>query len=69
MSRLVNCLNGYDKNVQIKIADNEQIANVILQVKNKYGDDIKIIKEKVNEQLNKLGYGQEIIDSWMEHLE
>ena len=30
MSRLVNCLNGYDVNVQIKIADNEQIANVIL---------------------------------------
>jgi len=40
-----------------------------LQIKNKYGDDIKTIKEKVNEQLNELGYGQEIIDSWTEHLE
>ena len=69
MSRLVNCLNGYDKNVQINITDNEQIANVILQIKNKYGDDIETIKEKVNEQLNELGYEQEIIDSWMEHLE
>jgi len=69
ISRLVNCLNGYDENVQIKIADNEQIANVILQIKNKYGDDIETIKEKVNEQLNELGYEQEIIDSWMEHLE
>jgi hypothetical protein len=69
MSRLVNCLNGYDENVQIKIANNEQIANVILQIKNKYGDNIETIKDKVNEQLNELGYKQEIIDSWMEHLE
>ena len=69
MSRLVNCLNGYDKNVQIKIADNEQIANVILQIKNKYGDNIETIKDKVNEQLNELSYEQDIIDSWMGHLE
>jgi hypothetical protein len=68
MSRLTNCLNGYDKNVHIKIADNEQIANIILRTKNKYNDDIEIIKEKVNEQLNELGYEQEIIDSWMEHI-
>jgi hypothetical protein len=70
MSRLVNCLNGYDDNVQIKIADNEQIANVILQIRNKYAvSDVETIKEKVNEQLNELGYYQETIDSWMEHIE
>jgi hypothetical protein len=68
MSRLVNCLNGYDKNVQIKIADNEQISNVISQIMNKY-DDIKIIKETVNKQLTELGYDQHIIDLWVEHIE
>jgi hypothetical protein len=68
MSRLVNCLNGYDDNVKIKISDNEQIANVILQIRNEYFNDIETIKEKVNEQLKELCYNQETIDSWMEHI-
>ena len=69
MSRLVNCLNGFDENVQIKIADNEQIANVILQIKNKYNEDeTEKIKEDVEKQLTELGYSSEIINSWMEHI-
>ena len=70
MSRLVNCLNGFDPNVQIKIADNEQIANVILQIKNMYDEynDIEIIKAEVNKRLIELGYDSETIDSWMEHI-
>jgi hypothetical protein len=68
MSRLVNSLNGFDPNVQIKIADNEQIANVILQIKNKY-QDIEIIKAEVNKRLIELGYDNETIDSWMEHID
>jgi hypothetical protein len=67
MSRLVNCLNGFDPNVQIKIADNEQIANVILQIKKK-NQDVEIIKAKVNKRLRELGYDNETIDSWMEHI-
>jgi Leucine-rich repeat (LRR) protein len=70
MSRLVNCLNGFDPNIQIKIADNEQIANVILQTKKKYfGKDIEIIKAEVNKRLMELDYDKETIDSWTEHID
>jgi hypothetical protein len=55
--------------VQIKIADNEQIANVILQIKNKYQNDVEIIKTEVNKRLTELGYDNETIDSWMEHID
>jgi len=58
MSRLVNCLNGYYKNVQIKIADNEQIANVISHMMNKYDNNVETVKEKVSVQLIELGYAQ-----------
>jgi Leucine-rich repeat (LRR) protein len=68
MSRLVNCLNGFDENVQIKIADNEQIANIILQIKNKH-EDIETIKAEVNTRLIELGYESETIDSWMEYID
>ena len=33
MSRLINCLNGFDPLVNIEIADNEQISQVIEVVK------------------------------------
>jgi hypothetical protein len=45
----------------------EQIANVILQIKNK-NQDVEIIKAKVNKRLTELGYDSETFDSWMEHI-
>jgi Leucine-rich repeat (LRR) protein len=70
MSRLINCLNGFDKNIQIKIADNEQIANVILQMKNTHtNENTESVKEKVYEQLRELGYDDKTIYFWLEHIE
>ena len=35
MSRLINCLNGFDDLVEIKISDKEQIGNIIVTIRNK----------------------------------
>ena len=46
MSRLINCLNGFDSLVNIQIAGNEQLGQVIqavivnLERKNKYDEDV-----------------------------
>ena len=34
ISRLVNCLNGFDDNVKIGVSDNEQIGNIIISIEN-----------------------------------
>ena len=34
ISRLVNCLNGFDTNIKINISDNELIGNIIILIKN-----------------------------------
>jgi hypothetical protein len=35
MSRLINCLNGFDNHIIINISDTEQIGNIIILIKNK----------------------------------
>ena len=35
ISRLINTLNGFDENIKINIADNEQIGNIIILIRNK----------------------------------
>ena len=44
ISRLINCLNGYDQRVEIRISQNDEISNIIILIKNKYPDDV--IKQK-----------------------
>ncbi len=34
MSRLINCLNGFDDLVTIQISDKEQIGNIIIAIRN-----------------------------------
>jgi hypothetical protein len=76
LSRLVNCLNGFDNRVQIKIADNNQISNIIIMIKNKYEvfnknkyDDLQIIKKEIIKELTERGYDQDIINEWTEYIE
>jgi hypothetical protein len=40
ISRLVDCLNGFNTNIKINISDNEQIGNIIILIKN------QLIREK-----------------------
>ena len=73
MSRLINCLNGFDELVNIQIADNEQIAQIIELVRvdlergNRY--EINLHKELVKEQLIERNYDNMVIDEWISHIE
>ena len=73
MSRLINCLNGFDPLVNIQIADNEQIAQVIevvrvgLERENKY--ELELHKELVREQLIERNYDNDVIEEWVSHIE
>ena len=71
ISRLVNSLNGFSDLVIIKIADNEQIANVISVVRKELGDDYSIEnhREIVEMRLTELGYGKDVIDEWVGYID
>jgi small nuclear ribonucleoprotein (snRNP)-like protein len=73
MSRLINCLNGFDPLVNIQIADNEQIAQIIEVVKvglereNNY--EVELHKELVKKQLIERNYDNAVIEEWISHIE
>jgi hypothetical protein len=69
LSRLVNCLNGFDDRVSIKIDDNEQILNVIIKIRNKYMDNIEKQKEEIEKELSDRGYDKNIINEYINYLE
>ena len=73
VSRLVNCLSGVDSLVDVKIADNEQIGNVIavigerLKANGRY--TVELHKETVSVELKELGYSEEVVSEWLIHIE
>jgi hypothetical protein len=73
MSRLINCLNGFDPLVNIQIEDNEQIAQIIevvrvgLERENKY--DLELHKKLVKEQLIERNYDEAVIEGWVTNIE
>jgi hypothetical protein len=73
ISRLINCLNGFDELVSIKIADNEQIAHIIniimnqLKSENKY--DVDLHKSMVTKRLEEMKYDKSVIDEWVLFIE
>jgi hypothetical protein len=73
LSRLVNCLNGFYNDIEIKIHDNQQIGNIILLIKNKLetdeGIDIEQWKSEVEKELKEREYKQEEIEEWLEFID
>jgi hypothetical protein len=73
MSRLINCLAGFDPLVYIQIADNDQIAHIIelvrmrLSEKNEY--TVEKHKEIVIQELIERGFEQSVIDEWTQYIE
>lgn len=69
ISRLINCLNGFDELVNIKIPDNENIGNIIsairhnLEITTGYnqGEHIKLAREKLKIE----GYDEPTIEEWI----
>jgi hypothetical protein len=68
LSRLVNCLSGFDDRVEIKISSNQEISNLIILIKQKYDNSEQQIK-MVREEMTKRGYDQHVIDEWVGYLE
>jgi Leucine-rich repeat (LRR) protein len=73
MSRLINCLNGFDDRVSISIADNSQIGNIIILVRQKLESEnqysVSHHKELVREELIEHGYDATVISEWIEYIE
>ena len=73
LSRLVNCLNGFDPLVSVTISDNEQIGTIISLVKSQLIDKneytIENHKRIAEERLKNLNYSDEIITEWLEYIE
>jgi len=73
ISRLVNCLNGFDDLVNIKISENEQIGTIIalikiqLEAKNEY--TVEKHKEEARKRLRELKIGEEEIEAWLSYVE
>ena len=72
ISRLVNVLNGFDPDVVINIASNEQIGNIIILTKRKLDDNGEYNTEKhielVRTELKERGYDETIINEWLEYI-
>ena len=70
MSRLINCLNGYDDRVAITMAENDQIGNIIIIEKEKMGEyDVEKHKSNVKIAMEERGYGKETIEEWIGYIE
>jgi len=73
MSRLINCLNGYDSRVAITMADNDQIGNIIIIVKEKLETEGRYTteshKDNVRIAMEERGYALEVIEEWIGYIE
>ena len=71
ISRLVNCLAGYDDLVVVQIADNEQIGTIIELIRTRLGENYSVEEHKklCEKELTERGYGQEVISEWIGYFE
>ena len=73
MSRLINCLNGFDDNIIINISDKEQVTNIIILIKNKLINEgiytVEKHKELVSNELKSRNYTDEYINEWISYIE
>jgi Leucine-rich repeat (LRR) protein len=68
ITRLVNCLNGFDTDVIINISDNEQLSNLMVLINNKY-DNIEDRKNELIKAMKERGFSQEKIDEWVGYVD
>jgi Leucine-rich repeat (LRR) protein len=72
MSRLINCLNGFDDHIVIHIGNIEQIGNIIILIKEKLISEnkytVELHKEIVMKELYDRGYNENVIDEWIRYI-
>jgi hypothetical protein len=76
MSRLVNCLNGFDDRIKIQISDNEQIGNIIAIERTRLlmfnlteAELVSLLKTNVALDLKERAYLDTVIQEWVEYIE
>ena len=70
ISRLINCLNGFDNDVVINISDNEQISQIIIITRNSLKDyTIEKHKELIRKELLDRKYDEKTIEEWLSYIE
>lgn len=73
ISRLVNCLNGFDDLVQIQIMDSEQIGSIISHIKTQLEEageyTIERHKTLSRQRLTELNVPDDEITTWLEYIE
>ena len=63
LTRLVNCMNGFDDNIKIEIDNNEQMSNISKILYDKYSD-IEDYKRELRKEFEERGYSEEDIQIW-----
>ena len=66
VTRLVNVLNGYYDDINIKIGTNEQISNIIVAMMSKYEGEELV--EKIRKELEEREYDEETIIEWLSYV-
>lgn len=70
--RLINTLVGFYDDIEIQISDSEQIANIILSIKNNLNNNninnISQIKNSIREELLQRHYSEDTINEWLEYI-
>jgi Leucine-rich repeat (LRR) protein len=71
ISRLINCLNGFDPEIVITISDSEQISQIIILIKEQLGElyTVEKHKELVRHELEERHFDKHKIDVWIESIE
>ena len=73
MSRLINCLNGFDDLVTIQISDKEQIGNIIIAIRNQLIESntysAEVHKKQVETSLLDRGYSKDVVNEYLEYIE
>jgi hypothetical protein len=73
ISRLINCLNGFDELVNIRIAGSEQISQIISLIQNKLNKEgnynVELHREQVKNSLIELDYDISVINEWVNYIE
>jgi Leucine-rich repeat (LRR) protein len=64
LTRLVNCLSGFDNNISITINNNEQMSNISRILYDKHGDNIEDYQKELRKEFEERGYSDEHINIW-----
>jgi hypothetical protein len=64
LTRLVNCMSGFDDNIKLEISDNEQMSNISKVLYEKYKDNIKDYQRELRKEFEERGYSEEDINIW-----